>query len=751
MFSELIIFILIVAVIYCITRITQLEKKLQSLEDLFWQNRHIQNSLENDTKASPFPEKEEPVAVPDKDTILSQQSAPSLITSETVTVPKEWQIEAKQAKHDRIDSKNSRIKPKSSWLLFAENNFITILGVLTFVLGIGYFVKYAIDQHWISETFRVVIGLIVGSVVLGIAHKCKDTYRVFSSILVSGGISIFYITITLAFQEYQLINQTISFILLSIITLLAMTLSLVYNRQELIVFSIVGGFLAPLMVSTGESNYPFLFTYLALLNAAGLFIYYQKNWKILPYLHFVCITCYLMFWLSSDGATSGFIVVLFLILYAQLALFALLKIFDTKENEIRFGWMLFANQFLFTSVTVSVYHYDAFFIYLLWLLPNLALLLYVRKKSEFLENIFYAIMMSCIALAIPYKIMEKSVGVVWLVYGCVVLYIYLKSKRLLFLISSCVLILISFVTLNVFWIFETNTWELQNVGFYNRLVYCAFLFVPIFLLRNAKKKYQDQMESSNQVPTTIRILFTILAVAYTYLVLSVKLQTYQTHVLKDQYGNVVLLFTLFYFMFVLWCYKVFQIHQLLRIILLFVGGFLSIIYILSENIGAQYVIGSVRGSSILLYYTYLIPLAYFVLVLYQTHYLFDPKKYFFQWLFLSLLILFVASEMTNIYVLSVFQEKSIQHFNKLIDQYYLLVLPILLGLIAFALLLLGLKKSWTTSKQIAYLLLAIIIVKLYFFDVWNMDHLYRIIAFVALGLLLLLISFTYQKWSKILK
>lgn len=49
---------------------------------------------------------------------------------------------------------------------FLKQNALTIIGIFTLVLGIGYFVKYAIDKNWIGETLRVGIGFFLGSVLL---------------------------------------------------------------------------------------------------------------------------------------------------------------------------------------------------------------------------------------------------------------------------------------------------------------------------------------------------------------------------------------------------------------------------------------------------------------------------------------------------------------------------------------------------------------------------------------------------------
>ena len=81
---------------------------------------------------------------------------------------------------------------------FIGENLINKIGILILVLGVSYFVKFAIDKNWINEPARVGIGILVGSLVLFIAHKLRKKYAPFSSVLVAGAIAIFYFTIFIA-------------------------------------------------------------------------------------------------------------------------------------------------------------------------------------------------------------------------------------------------------------------------------------------------------------------------------------------------------------------------------------------------------------------------------------------------------------------------------------------------------------------------------------------------------------------------
>ncbi len=170
---------------------------------------------------------------------------------------------------------------------FIGENLVSKIGIAILVLAIGFFVKYAIDNNWIGATGRVAIGILCGGILIGIAHRLRKNYHAFSSVLVGGGLAIFYFTISLAYHEYHLFNQTATFVIMLVITAFAVMLSILYNRQELAIIALIGGFATPFMASNGSGDYVSLFIYLIILNTGLLFIAYRKSWRLLNVLAFI--------------------------------------------------------------------------------------------------------------------------------------------------------------------------------------------------------------------------------------------------------------------------------------------------------------------------------------------------------------------------------------------------------------------------------------------------------------------------------
>lgn len=107
-------------------------------------------------------------------------------------------------------------KPVNYEKYIGENLFGKI-GILILVLGMGLFVKYAIDKEWINETLRTILGFGMGGLLLFVAWRLKDSYRTFSSLLAGGAFAIFLCNGGDRLSLLRLFSQTVSFYLACIV------------------------------------------------------------------------------------------------------------------------------------------------------------------------------------------------------------------------------------------------------------------------------------------------------------------------------------------------------------------------------------------------------------------------------------------------------------------------------------------------------------------------------------------------------
>lgn len=169
-----------------------------------------------------------------------------------------------------------------SYEKFIGENLFGKIGILVFVLGIAFFVKYAIDQNWIGHTMRTALGFGVGTLLLGLAWRLGKHYRAFSSLLAGGGCAVYYVTTAIAFHYYQLFSQSVAFGIMVVVTLFMAWTARHYERRELAVTAIVGGFLAPFLTATGTPNFLFLYVYMVILGLGSLYLSWGTRWNELP-------------------------------------------------------------------------------------------------------------------------------------------------------------------------------------------------------------------------------------------------------------------------------------------------------------------------------------------------------------------------------------------------------------------------------------------------------------------------------------
>ncbi len=362
------------------------------------------------------------------------------------------------------------------------------------VLAIGFFVKYAIDNDWVGPVGRVGIGIICGGILIGFAHKLRNSYKAFSSVLVGGGIAVFYFTITLAYQEFHLFDQTVSFIILILITVFAVVLSLLYDKQELAVIALIGGFGSPFMASNGSANYNGLFIYLLILNMGLLIIAYYKAWRVLNISTFVlsvAVFATVLFTLSATTYYIGF-------RYA--AIFYLLFFTINIINNVRENKSFLAVDFSILLINTALYF--AAGLYLLtvmngavripgaiysaaWALINLVLSYVLFRKKTVDPNILFlliGITLTFISLTAPIQLHGNNITLFWASETVLLYWLYQKSSIKLMKLTSLLIWLAMIISLlmdiaEVYGSSAIHLTIIANKGLITTLV-CRNQFVP---------------------------------------------------------------------------------------------------------------------------------------------------------------------------------------------------------------------------------------------------------------------------------
>lgn len=200
--------------------------------------------------------------------------------------------------------------------------WVNRIGAVTLILAAGFVFKYAADNGWIGPWARVLAGIVAGGIACAAAELLvRRGHRVVAQGVAGLGIAIFYLSFFAAFQIFELLPQLAVFGLMAAVTVLGGVLAVRYKGQALAVLAAAGGFLTPVMLSTGENRPWELNAYLLVLAAGSIYLAIRQRWQGLAWMAYLGTKT--LYWASvfdDEGATPYYPALVFGTLYYALFL-----------------------------------------------------------------------------------------------------------------------------------------------------------------------------------------------------------------------------------------------------------------------------------------------------------------------------------------------------------------------------------------------------------------------------------------------
>lgn len=197
-----------------------------------------------------------------------------------------WQAIASQPSHNDLSSvakqqsSPTQVSAKNKDADDTENavNWLNRIGVVALVLGLGFFLKIAIDNGWVGPWLQIIIGLAVGGLLIYLGQLWKERFGTRAQALTGGGVAVLYFSIYAAFNFYSLVPQFVAFMAMLAVAGYAVWLSYKNSSLVLGVLAFFGAYGAPLMFNSGEDQQIMLFGFLTLLNVTALVLMVGKYW-----------------------------------------------------------------------------------------------------------------------------------------------------------------------------------------------------------------------------------------------------------------------------------------------------------------------------------------------------------------------------------------------------------------------------------------------------------------------------------------
>ena len=664
-------------------------------------------------------------------------------TPETIEEPVEKEQEEPAMAMEEEEKIEEYTTSETNFEKYIGENLFGKIGILIFIIGIGFFVKYAIDQNWINETARTLMGYAVGAGMLVLAERLHKRYHTFSSLLAGGAFGIYYLITAIAFHYYDLFSHTMAFVILCATTIFMSAVSVLYDRKELAVTALVGGFIAPFIISTDSSSIISLQIYIGILNIGMFCLAMYKKWAILPMVSFAFT--YIILWGTTaiGSFTDNEAVTIYPTLFAFATLFyvifllPIVFILRTQYGEnTRLGLLgiITANSFMYLiygdfllqhfEVSSDTTAYLAFFIAAV----NLAIHLYLRFRVEgqdTLRNLMLGLAVTFASMGIPILFSTANVLMVWAAEAVLLLWLFTKEKNRIYEWASAILL---FLTMGALAYYRTTDTFIHNTGdslFFNGAFFVTTFvsiayFVAAVIMQYNKEFFSDMRRLIAYTPCNAiayALGFSILFLAFRdnfHFHLEQPISEYASLLT----ANIMLLGG------ALILRKRFEIseNKLAYEISLYLAGILFAMTVWNDT---------VPDGLLLRWLMALVTIAYMVYCMRgQLLATSNPRSLHTEYAIVSTLTWLTLTRL----LLITFNEVN-----------FSTAFSLSLGIAAFILMCIGMRYH---SKEIRIVSLAefgIIIGKLILNDVWAMPALGKIIVFISLGALLLILSFLYQK------
>ncbi len=684
---------------------------------------------------------------------------------------------------------------KSDLEKFIGENLINKIGIAITVIGVAIGAKYSIEHQLISPLTRIILGYLMGLGLLGVGIKLKQNYENYSAVLVSGAMAIMYFITYAGYSFYDLFPQSVAFGLMVIFTAFTVVAAIRFNNVVIAHIGLVGAYAVPFLLSEDSGRVEILFSYMAIINIGVLMIAFLKYWKSLYYSSFIVTWLIFFSWFNNNyqqsehfGLSLIFLSIFFLTFYIVFLAYKLRKNekFDTDDILL-----LLANSFIFYFIGYAVFESHQAGENLLGLFTfgnaviHFVISIVIYRQMLVDRNLFYLIaglVLIFITIAIPVQWDGNWVTLLWTLEAALLFWIGRTKGVPDYEKLSYPLMFLAFFSIIHDWltIYTSYNPELPdtrialflNINFLTSLFFIgSFGFINYL---NSNKKYSPARFAQNSINSLVSFSVPAILFIALYYSFRVEISTWwnqlyidSTHSVNPESlqrnsdrGNEDLM--------------MFKIIWIINYSLLFfsIASFINNRKLRSDELGfiniglgtyailafltvGLYHLSELRESYIRLvdsgvgghFYSIGIRYVSFALIGLMFISIYDSIRQDFLTrypinfniafdLLLYISVLWIASSELITWL-------DIMKFSES-DK---LGLSILWGV--YALILIGVG-IWQRKKHLrvgAILLFTVTLIKLFFYDISHLDTVAKTIVFVSLGVLLLIISFLYNKYK----
>lgn len=336
------------------------------------------------------------------------------------------------------------------WRWLVGGNMLVRVGVVVLFFGVAFLLKFVAERDLIPLELRLAAVALGGAAMLIIGWRLRVRRADYALMVQGGGVGILYLTVFAAFRLYEMLPPGLAFGLLAGIAAFSAILAVAQDSRSLAVTGAAGGFLAPILASTGGGSHVALFSFYAVLNAAIVGIAFYKAWREFNLIGFAFTFIIGLAWgfqyyrPELFSSTEPFLVLFFLFYVSIAVLFASRqapRLTHYVDGTIVFGTPLVAFGLQAALVRDMEFGaaWSAFAMAAFYL--ALASVLYARQREtlRLLVESFLALGIGFATLAVPLAFDGRWTSAVWAMEGAAMLWVGVRQGRMLPRVSGMLL------------------------------------------------------------------------------------------------------------------------------------------------------------------------------------------------------------------------------------------------------------------------------------------------------------------------
>ena len=325
---------------------------------------------------------------------------------------------------------------------FTEGNVPVKIGVLVLFVGVAAALRYAAAQGYFTMPIEVRLALIAagGLAALVFGWREREQRPAFGLSLQGGALGVLLLTIFAAYGKYHLMPPMAAFALVVVLTAGAALLAVLQDAIALAALGFLGGYLAPVLISTGNNNPVGLFTYYAVLNAAVFAVSWTRSWRLLNLIGFgftfgVGTAWGTKFYRPELFATIEPFLILFFVFYVVIGLLYVIRQTEHRkpwvDGTLVFGTPLLAFPLQAALLKDDADHMALAFSALVVALVYAGLVFWLRRNRDerLLTEAYGALALGFATLAVPLAFSAGTTSSVWALEGAGIAWLGIRQDR----------------------------------------------------------------------------------------------------------------------------------------------------------------------------------------------------------------------------------------------------------------------------------------------------------------------------------